>query len=376
MLPGSTFAVLPGLFMAGGYTFCIRSAPIPMEKSSSILATMILPIAQALRLQGVDPMPLFEQADIDPAMVINPDRRIPLGKMQVLWRLVAEATGDEAFGLHAAEQLQPATLHGLGLAVLASSTIYDVLRRLVRFSRLFHTGLEFSLSERDEFVDLDIALSMELENELDGASLHPLGEDFGVGIILVLCRLTLREYFTPIEVQCRRPEPENPDTFLAMVGCPIGFDSDRNRITFVKSDINEQLGTGNPELARVNDEQTETYLATFTRVSAARAVVGKIVEHLPDGPPSQKAIAEAMHVSNRTLQRKLKEEGTSFIDLLQDARLSLARKYLSQPQRSIVEIAYLLGFSEPSTFSRAFKRSTGQAPADYRAAVLSETEAT
>ena len=97
-----------------------------------------------------------------------------------------------------------------------------------------------------------------------------------------------------------------------------------------------------------------------------REVVSKIVERLPDGPPSQQQIAEALHVSNRTLQRKLKDEGTSFMDLLQDTRMQLARRYLRQPSRSVVETAYLLGFSEPSTFSRAFKRWTGVAPAEYR----------
>ncbi|MEE4193357.1 MAG: AraC family transcriptional regulator [Halieaceae bacterium] len=346
-----------------------------MDRSPSILATMILPIARALRLQGVDPMPIFEQADIDPAMVINADRRIPMAKMRVLWRLIHEATDDEAFGLHAAEQVQPATLHGLGLAVLASSTIYDVLQRLVRFATLLHTGVELKLSERDELVDLDLGLASEFEGQ-DDIEVDPFGEDFAMGMVVVLCRLTLGEYFSPIESQCRRPTPADPNVFMAMLGCPITFGSPQLRITFVKSDINEQLASANPELARVNDEQTETYLATFTRVSASRAVVGKIVEHLPDGPPSQKAIAEAMHVSNRTLQRKLKEEGTSFIDLLQDARLSLARKYLAQPQRSIVEIAYLLGFSEPSTFSRAFKRWTGQAPAEYRAGLQADSAAT
>ena len=92
----------------------------------------------------------------------------------------------------------------------------------------------------------------------------------------------------------------------------------------------------------------------------------QIVEKLPDGPPSQQQIAAALHVSNRTLQRKLKDEGASFKDLLQDTRMQLARKYLGSPGRSGVETAYLLGFSEPSTFSRAFKRWTGVSPADYR----------
>ena len=128
----------------------------------------------------------------------------------------------------------------------------------------------------------------------------------------------------------------------------------------------EPLVTGDPALARINDEHTMAFLDSFLARSTSRDVVDKIVENLPDGPPSQQQIASALHVSNRTLQRKLKEEGTSFMDLLQDTRMQLARKYLRSPGRSIVETAYLLGFSEPSTLSRAFKRWTGQAPADYR----------
>ena len=338
-----------------------------MEEQHSTLATLILPIAKALRMQGVEPMELFEAADIDPAMVINPDRRIPMEKMQTLWRMAEEATGDECFGLLAAEQLQPATLQGMGLAILASSTLYDALKRLVRFAHIFHTGANLSLVDRDPYVDLEVRHQEERERDLVWAS-----EDFAIGIGIVMCRITLGEYFSPFEIECRRPTPADPDRYCSVLGTRVQFEREFNRVRYVKSDILEQLASANPELARVNDEQAEAYLASYTPVSTSRAVANKIIEHLPDGPPSQKDIAEAMHVSNRTLQRKLKEEGTSFIDLLQDARLSLAKKYLAQPQRSIVEIAYLLGFSEPSTFSRAFKRWTGHAPAEYRAEAQAE----
>ena len=332
-----------------------------MDRKASTLSTLILPIAKALHLQGVDPMELFEQAGIDPAFVINADRRVPIANMQVLWQLAGEATGDEAFGLLAAEQLQPATLQGLGLAVLASDTILDALQRLVRFSRVFSTGLQLTLVERDAYVDLEMFAG---DHDYAG-DINWYVYDFGIGMIVNLCRMTLGEYVSPIAILSQRPEPADPDRFASLLGSRIEFDADRNCITFVRADIVDQLITGNAELAHINDEQIETYLATYLEVSTSREVVGKIIEHLPDGPPNQKEIG-TLNVSNRTLQRKLKDEGTSFIDLLQDTRLQLARKYLAQPQRSIVEIAYLLGFSEPSTFSRAFKRWTGQAPADYR----------
>jgi AraC-like DNA-binding protein len=342
-----------------------------MDRQPSTLATLILPIAKALRLEGVDPMELLEQADIDPAAVINADRRIPVKKMRRLWELAGEATGRETFGLLAAEQLQPATLQGLGLAVLASDSIYDALKRLVRFARVFSTGVVLELSERDDLVDLELFS----DDDYAGDGPHWLAYDFGLGLIVTLCRITLGEYFSPIGIECRRPAPADPDRFAYLLGAKIEFGARRNRLTFVKSDIEVPLLSANAELARVNDEQTETYLASFLAVSAAREVVSRIIERLPDGPPSQKQIAAAMNVSNRTLQRRLRDEGTSFIDLLQDARLALAKKYLSQPQRSIVEIAYLLGFSEPSTFSRAFKRWTGKAPAEFREAIAREKAA-
>ncbi|MCB1843820.1 MAG: helix-turn-helix transcriptional regulator, partial [Halioglobus sp.] len=82
------------------------------------------------------------------------------------------------------------------------------------------------------------------------------------------------------------------------------------------------------------------------------------------------ALASALHLSRRTLQRRLRQQGTSYQSLLRDTRLALAHRYLCDEQRSVLEVAYLLGFSDPSTFSRAFKRWTGLAPAEYRRARL------
>ena len=201
---------------------------------------------------------------------------------------------------------------------------------------------------------------------VDDAEEIYVARDFTLGVVLRMCRLTLGEFFAPYLIELERPEPEQPDRWEYLLASRVQFDCDITRITFVRADIMEPLVTGDPALARVNDEQTQAYLDSFLAQTTTREVVGKIVEKLPDGPPSQQQIADALHVSNRTLQRKLKSEGTSFMDLLQDTRLQLARKYLRQPSRSVVETSYLLGFSEPSTFSRAFKRWTGMAPAEYR----------
>ncbi len=346
--------------------FCYSSC-MQIKPQSTILATFVVPIAKTLRVHGVDPMPLLEEVGIDPAHLINADRRVESDQVDALMQLCVEETGNPAFGMEAAEHVQPATLHALGLAFLASDTVLDGLRRLVRFTHCLSTGTALELVEEGEFAEL-IFHAREIYEETDG---YYANMDFGMAMVNVMCRLTLGEYVSPIRIDTRRPEPENPEIWVEQLGARVHFGAERDCMVFVRADMEDQLVTANADLARVNDELVETYIASFMDVTTSRNVVGKIVEHLPDGPPSQKEIAEALNVSNRTLQRKLKDEGTSFVDLLQDTRLQLARKYLGQPQRSIVEIAYMLGFSEPSTFSRAFKRWTGQAPAEFREALLS-----
>ena len=326
----------------------------------SILATFILPVAQALRLYGVDAMEVLDELGIDMAKAANPDWRVSNDDFSALMARCVEITADEAFGLAAAEQLQPQVLHGLGLAWLASDTVYDGLVRLVRFGRLISTGADLKLEEEGDFVHVYIGGSVDTRRPAYAV------RDFGVGMITRMCRMTLGEFLAPVLIQIKRPTPERKERWEYMLSSRVEFDCEKTCITWSRADIMEPLVTGDPGLARVNDEQTQAYLDSFLAQTTAREVVDKIVEKLPDGPPNQQQIADALRVSNRTLQRKLKDEGTSFMDLLQDTRLQLARKYLRQPNRSVVETSYLLGFSEPSTFSRAFKRWTGVAPIEFR----------
>ena len=331
-----------------------------------MMGTFILPVARALRLQGIDALDVLDEIGIDAARAANPDWRVHHAEFNRLMNRCVDLTGDEAFGLLAAEQLQPQVLHALGLAWLASDTVYDGLRRLVRFGKLVSTALDLDLREEGELVHIDLGRNVELDNVAFA------NRDYGVGMVVRMSQLTLGEFLAPVGVAIERPHPTNPERWEYMLSCRVEFEAPCTSITWSRADIMEPLVTGDPALARVNDEQTQAYLDSFLPQTTSREVVDKIIERLPDGPPSQQQIAQSLHVSNRTLQRRLREEGTSFMDLLQDTRLQLATKYLRQPNRSVVETAYLLGFSEPSTFSRAFKRWTGVAPAEFRDAAAGE----
>jgi AraC-like DNA-binding protein len=317
-------------------------------------------IARALPTYGCDPEPLFTAAGIDINELARPTARFPVSRMQHLWQLAVEQTGDACFGLTAASQFQPAALHGLGLAWLASDTLRNALTRLARYSRLISTAARISLQDTADGVNL-VVLPPAESTEFVHAAL-----DAGMAVFLRMCRTTGGSEITPVRVTLMRPEPDCADRFSEEFGALIEYGADANVLAFDREHVDAVLPNANPELARINDQTVVDYLARFDRESVTLLVRAKIIEQLPDGTPNQGAIADSLHVSLRSLQRRLKDENTNYKSLLETTRQELAVHYIQHSGRTIGEITYLLGFSEPSNFARAFKRWTGRSPADFR----------
>ena len=331
-----------------------------VHEQPSILGTLLLPIARVLQNRGHDALEVVESVGLDPGKLADPEWRVPAEQYNSLMRYCVEITGDEAFGLYAAEELQPQALHGLGLGWLASDTVYDGLQRLVRFAKIIASIAELELEETGDLIVLHMRRTLDLDD------FEYAGRDYGIGVVSRMCQLSLGQFLAPFSIEMERPRPNEPERWDYMLSTRVTFESDNTNIVWSRADIDDRLVTGDPKLARVNDEQAADYLESFINESFSREVMQKLLARLPDGPPEQKQIASDLFVSNRTLQRRLKDEGASFNDLLQDCRLQLAKKYLKQKNRSVVETSYLLGFSEPSAFSRAFKRWTGMSPAQFR----------
>jgi AraC-like DNA-binding protein len=133
----------------------------------------------------------------------------------------------------------------------------------------------------------------------------------------------------------------------------------------------EPLATANPELVRINDRIVTDYLAQLDRSDLGMRVRSELIEHLPGGHVSEAEIANSLNVSLRSLQRKLREQGMTFKELVETTRRDLGLQYVRDPQHSFNEVAFLLGFTEPANFSRAFKRWYGKTPSQFRQDSLS-----
>ena len=184
--------------------------------------------------------------------------------------------------------------------------------------------------------------------------------------ILIMCRTAYGSKYRPRRVTMRHDDPGCPDQFAELYKMPVEFSAERYAMYIDRAVATEALTTANPELVRVNDQVVTDYLARLDRSDVVMRVKSKLIDRLPSGQLDEGEIAESINLSRRSLQRKLKQQGVSFSGLLDSSRRELGLQYVRDSQHSLNEIAYLLGFSEPGNFSRAFKRWYGKSPSRYR----------
>jgi len=190
--------------------------------------------------------------------------------------------------------------------------------------------------------------------------------DAFAAIYVRTCRNRLGRDYAPLAVYLRRPEPADPSPWHKVFRSPVHFGAAQDCLEFNLSDFDSHLDDANPELAEHNETVLKRTLAQLQPLTWERKVRAAIEAQLPDGEPSAERIAQALHLSLRSLQRHLADEGCRFDALLNECRENLALLHLRDPQCSLAEISHLLGFADTSSFNRAFKRWTGMTPGQFR----------
>jgi AraC-like DNA-binding protein len=322
----------------------------------STLTSWALLIARALSAHGIDGDALFRRAGLDPAQLHDPNARYPVAAVQRLWALATAAVGDPGFGLEVAQAWHPTTFHALGYAALASSSLRDALERSARYSRVVTTGASLHLGQEGDVV------MAELIGSRVGPDTVPASIDAGIASIVILCREGRGEPIDPLRVKFARAASTWADRLEVFFRCPVEFGAPRNCALFRAADLDQPLRTANPVLLRVNEQVVVDYMGRLQGSDVAVRVHARLLQLLPSGRVSEAEVARALNLSVRTMQRKLGEQGMTFRALVDDTRRQLADQYLKDSMLSVSEIAYLLGFAEVSSFSRAFKRWTGKAP--------------
>jgi AraC-like DNA-binding protein len=315
---------------------------------------------------GVDPLFVFRESGLDPAKMEDPRGRYPNHKGRAAWRLASRLIGNPCFGLQAADEWRSTDFHALGYAFLASRTLLTAIERIVRYNSVVDRIIAFEHTVEEHQVRLTYHV-----RDADVPE-PPALQDGRWAVVLGLCRGACGTDFNPVEVRFTHPAPSCEGDYHGLFRCPVRFDEPLTEFVIDRAEAEAPLPAANRELAVANDEILSAYVAELKKSDSSdivSRVEAAIVEHLPSGAPSAAVIAKDLFVSGRTLQRKLAESGTSYSETLETVRRRLAVEYITDPSRPLTEISFLLGFSELSAFSRAFRRWTGKAPSAGRGTV-------
>lgn len=327
----------------------------------STLAAVDLMMWRALEEYDCDRAAIFERAGVDPAMLHRSGARIPLKAGNRLWDLARRATADPCLGLRVAAHWHPTALHALGYAWLASDSLRDALQRLVRYYRVITDTEWLELDAGDDEVMLRVHLVDETLRGVD-----EIYDGFFASLVR-MCRFSYGDAFAPRQISMMRPRPAGcANEFDGLFRAPIEYGASDDVIVFAAGPLDTKLPTGNVEIAHASDRIITDYIAHLERARVTMRVKARLIDELPSGHTTQESIARSLHMSLRSLQRRLAAEGTSYRELLDETRSELAQQYVRQSRLSLGEITFLLGFSEPGNFTRAFKRWTGKPPSAYR----------
>ena len=314
--------------------------------------------SRALTKYQVDPAQVFHAAGLDPEPYRDPDSRMKLSAVKKLWAQCERLTNNPCFAFEAGMAAVPANFHAVGYAWLASRNVREALERLVRYHRLLSTAMQMKLVERDAELDLVIEQSPGWPQE---------GVDAAMTAVITMCRDITYEEFRPLRIEMMRPEPGCVKLLARFFLCPVHYRAQHNRITFRRDQVEKFLPRQNPALARANDEVALRYMAQMDRTDVLSKAKLALIDMLSDGGPVRGSLAERLHMSERTLGRRLREKGVSFRALLDNVRKELSLGYMDEARHAVTDVAYLLGFSDQSNFARSFRRWTGQTPSQYRA---------
>lgn len=334
----------------------MAQAPAIADDERSGLTGWVLAITRAMRDCGIDSAAVLEEIGMDQALFQGGYSRYSQEQISRLWRMAIELSGDPAFGLRVAAQVRPGTFHVVGYAMSCSATLGRALHRLAFYCRLISDSTTATLTEVGDTAVLEFIF------DTGGEPLIYQTVDTVLAAILGFARWISGEPIEPLEIRLQHQTTAEDAAYREFFGIPITYGCAQNCIVFHKADLDSPIMAADEELASLLDTVANRYLEKRMSGRIAVRVRDVLIAGLPAGAIAKSDVARQLNMTERTLLRRLKMEGTTFVDVLNDVRQEMSFQLLQRPGLTVTDVAYMLGFSDENTFSRAFKRWTGRRP--------------
>jgi AraC-like DNA-binding protein len=314
---------------------------------------------QRLEELGVRAPAVLRRAGLPQAFIHQARALLNTEELFALWRAVGEVSTDPSIGLLLGTETKTERFHPIGLAALSSENFGSAIDQMARYKQL--TCPEEILQEKND-EEWSIQFRWLLADEVE----PPVLIECCFAWVLSTARVGTGTRISPVRVEFVQPRA-HVKTIERHFGCPVVCGTPRNAIIFRATDANRPFVTRNAELLGILapqfDEELKEENGDENFIERVRIA---IQQRLTGRRPTIEDIADALHISSRTLQRRLQDDGSSFQRVLEEARYQLARHYLNNSVLELNEAAYLLGYEDGNSFVRAFRTWEGIPPGRWR----------
>ncbi|MGJ7506318.1 AraC family transcriptional regulator [Variovorax sp. GT1P44] len=318
-------------------------------------------VGDFLRAQGIDLHLLCRSAGLPEETLDGAAESMATESMSRVWEEAVRVSANPGISLSPNSAVRPVNLDVVGYAMMASPHLLAGIERMVRYTRIVSEAATTGLAQ----VPQGYALTFDLYG---GDRPVPRQRfEFDLLALLNYFHWISGRRLAPLAVEFAHPAPPDPTQHERAFGCPVRFDAPGCRMLFASEDLLQPLCTSNDMLASMHDRYATERLESLRSDRISLRARDVIIRKLPDGEPRREDVAGILCMSERTLQRRFHDEGISFQQLLDGTRKDLAQQYLRQPNLSLAQTAYLLGFSDQSNLHRACKRWFEMSPGQYRA---------
>lgn len=322
----------------------------------------IVRLLELAEQDGANAGELLASAGMDPIVDDQPDVRVPTNLYYRLWSVTMAALGDPSFPMRLAGIMDTASFDALGFAVITSARYGDALERIQRYLPFVTDGASWAIERGESSALLTFTQHGERTEE------HRYVDEFSLAHLVIVGRRLTATRWQLDEVCFRHPEPDDTRALEEFFAAPLRFDQFTTSLRFPAEVLDLPFAKANPSMAAFFDRHIESVLErTHPEHDFVTSVRRLLAESLVRHEYSLEDLARQMAMSQRTLRRRLSNEGVTYSALLDQVRRDLAEQHLRDRRLSVGEIAFALGYSEPATFHRAFRRWTGATPAAYRA---------
>jgi AraC-like DNA-binding protein len=319
-------------------------------------------VVSFLRTRDIDPSPLLNSLGLSEQDFNKGQIRISADAQSRLLEAVAETLHDPALGLHLAEGVNPREMGLLFYVMSAGKDLGEALALLARYCRIVNEAIRLQLKLRDRDLVVD--------GHLVGVPRFRATQsaEFGIAVILKMLREITGRHIHPTSMTLVHVRHTHSREFERFCGCPIEFGGSSGEMVFSPSSLAAPLITEDVHLLdALRPICDEAAKQRETAPGSLRAAVENEAQKLlPHGKAHRHEVAKRLAMSTRTLARKLASEGTTFEDVIDELRRSLALQYIYVPSISLSQVAWLLGYEGNTSFNHAFRRWTGVPPSAAR----------